>query len=52
MVKFTKSNPNSKRKGVKKKLCHISLYFSVIYILSLTAMKLHWGLFKFNHFAV
>jgi len=49
MVKFTNSNPNSKRKGVKKETMPYITVFSDINTHSLTAMQCslrNWGLRK------
>jgi len=46
MVKFTNSNPNSKRKGVKKETMPYITVFSDINTHSLTAMRFIWGSIK------
>jgi len=52
MVKITKSNPYSKRNGVKNETMPYKIEIQPDIQHSLTAMRLRLGLFKFNHFMV
>jgi len=49
MMKITKSNPISKRDGVKNELCIYVAEIQLITDIVLTAMRLHRGLFIFSH---